>query len=653
MENEIFPSEPGNEAIAKLAKEYNDVILKHHQHNELKEQRKFTNKLIKLGEDKKYLPALIMGYLQLSSQESELMQHHQAIKYGLKALKFCKSGNNKKLFARAYSTLGACFGNADDIDKSLEYSLKSLEHQPENPNTLNNLGAIYNIKKEYRKALGYLEKAIAFYRKIGIKSEEAKSLRNIGETHYHAKDYSKAMIAFNKALQIGKDLRNNDIICTSYCCLAEIYYSKKDFEKLEKILLKALDIAEKDQLLNLTSACNLYLAKLYEEKNNIDQALSYQKAYSKTLELRAAKETKEKIDKLLLRAEIEKSEQQEKQQILQKSKQEIEKRYHYLQAAYTEVTSIGKFGIFSDKMQNVVKMAELLHPDRSVPVLIEGDTGTGKEIVARIIHHGKINDSSPFIVINCAAISPSLFESELFGYEAGAFTGAKEKGMIGKFELAQGGTIFLDEIGELPLDMQPKLLRALQQKEIFRIGGNKPIKLDVRVICATNRDLKLEMEEKRFRRDLYFRLNTGRIFIPSLRERQEEIAPLAQMFMLTFASLKKRKFQYIGKPALDILEHYSWPGNIRELENAMERVTLLYNEVELKPNHLNFLELSSEINSLNGENSYLINFPEEGVSFEQLKKDLIKYVVKMLNGNKTHAAKYLNISRTTIMNNTK
>ncbi|RUT79545.1 sigma-54-dependent transcriptional regulator [Ancylomarina longa] len=332
-------------------------------------------------------------------------------------------------------------------------------------------------------------------------------------------------------------------------------------------------------------------------------------------------------------------------------KSEEAERINYYETTIREITSVGKIGVFSDSMRSVVRMAEQFHGDRSVPVLIEGETGTGKEVVARLVHYGKDNSIlQPFISINCSAISPSLFESELFGYESGAFTGARKEGKVGKLELAQGGTLFLDEIGEMPLDMQPKLLRVLQQKEMYRVGGNKPIELDVRVIFATNRNLKQMVEEKSFRSDLYYRLNTGRIYIPSLRERKEAILSFSQIFLDQYAKKRGRKFRFISKEAKLLLQDYAWPGNIRELKNTIERATLLYNDLELKAEHIRFLQSDDE-NENTGDQPLIpgrIILPDEALHIEQLELEIVRKALKKFDNNKSRTAEYLGISRSAL-----
>lgn len=327
-------------------------------------------------------------------------------------------------------------------------------------------------------------------------------------------------------------------------------------------------------------------------------------------------------------------------------------RLFTLQSTLREVTKTGSIGIFSSAMKNIVNLCEKYHKERDVPVLIQGDTGTGKEIIARLLHHGKDNnDERPFVPVNCAAIAPHLFESELFGYAEGAFTGARKNGAVGKMELAQGGTLFLDEIGEMPKEFQPKILRALQEREIYRVGGDKLIKLDVRFVFATNRDLKQMVEQNEFRNDLYYRLNLGQINIPPLHERKEEIVPLAQMFLEKYAMKRIKAFRYIGEDAREILLNYQWPGNVRELQNTIERVVLLYNEEFLKAHHIAYL-LNSPATAREFTGTVIepgnISLPENRLPIEEIEREIVSKAMKKFQGNKTKVAEYLDISRSAL-----
>jgi len=207
-------------------------------------------------------------------------------------------------------------------------------------------------------------------------------------------------------------------------------------------------------------------------------------------------------------------------------------------------------------------------------VLVLGETGTGKELIARAIHNRSSRRERTFVKINCAAIPSGLLESEFFGHERGAFTGAIAQ-RIGRFEAANGGTLFLDEVGEIPLELQPKLLRVLQEREYVRVGGSRTIKIDVRLVAATNRDLVQMVDEHRFRDDLYYRLNIFPIYAPPLRERPEDIEPLVRHFVQHFAAQMRRRIEVIPTETLDALRGHAWPGNVRELENLIERAVIL------------------------------------------------------------------------------
>jgi len=328
----------------------------------------------------------------------------------------------------------------------------------------------------------------------------------------------------------------------------------------------------------------------------------------------------------------------------------IKERCKEIQMAYSQMVGHGRVGIFSEKMQEIKILTGKLHKDRAVPVLIEGETGTGKEVIAQLIHYGSGGVAGPFISINCTAIPPTLFETELFGYEEGAFTDARKKGAMGKFELAQGGTIFLDEIGDLPFDIQPKLLRILEERAFYRVGGVKKIQLDIRVICATNQDLTEKIKEGLFRQDLFYRLNVGRVFAPPLRERREEIVPLAQMFLEKLARDKKKRFSRISPESQEVLENHSWGGNVRELQNTMERVVLLYDDFEVKPQHLSFLGASPEKPPVKTEKLVLADFklPPGRFDIKEFETEIVQKALERFKGNKTQTAAYLGLTRSAL-----
>jgi two-component system response regulator AtoC len=279
-----------------------------------------------------------------------------------------------------------------------------------------------------------------------------------------------------------------------------------------------------------------------------------------------------------------------------------------------------------------------------VGVLLLGESGTGKEIVARTIHENSVRSRRPFIIVNCAALPPGLLESELFGHERGAFTGAINQ-KIGKFEAAEGGTVFLDEIGELPLALQPKLLRVLQEHTFERIGGTVSIHADVRIVAATNRSLEEDVEEKSFRADLFYRLNAFTIQLPPLRERRSDILPLAEYFLERYADRNHVIMPGLTEDAILCLQQYSYPGNVRELEHLMERASVQAGGRAITADQIQGHLLnttSSKDTQTKTEQMLSLPFHE---SVAQWEKYLIERALELSNGNKSDAARRLGIHR--------
>jgi DNA-binding NtrC family response regulator len=247
----------------------------------------------------------------------------------------------------------------------------------------------------------------------------------------------------------------------------------------------------------------------------------------------------------------------------------------------------------SEGFRRLIRDIEVVAPTDAA-VLIEGETGTGKELIARAVHERSARSKRPFIKVNCAAIPATLLESELFGHEKGAFTGAVAQ-KLGRFELAHQGTLFLDEIGEIPLELQPKFLRALQEQEFERLGGNRTTRVDVRIVAATNRDLKAMVDEKKFRADLYYRLHVFPLSVPPLRERREDIPLLTRYFVQKYARMIGREVETVPAPAIEALIRYDWPGNIRELQNVIERSVIVSKGPEL---HVTLPQLAPQSSGL-------------------------------------------------------
>lgn len=320
---------------------------------------------------------------------------------------------------------------------------------------------------------------------------------------------------------------------------------------------------------------------------------------------------------------------------LQKLKENVQKEY-----SFDNIVSADK------KMQEAFRMVSKVL-DNDITVLIQGESGTGKELIARAIHYNGKRKNAPFVVVNCASIPRELLESELFGHEKGSFTGAHQR-KIGKFELANGGTIFLDEIAEMEMTLQAKILRVIQQKEFERVGGNEIIKTDVRIISATNKDLKECVDNKLFREDLYYRLSTFPIHVPPLRERKGDIVVLIDHFIKQLNSKLGKNIKGVTKKALKLMYDYNWPGNVRELENTLERCMILtdsdYIDVDILPAYITSHTENISIDSkglLFDDNSPII-------PFEKLKQEAIRHALKVTNGNIVEAARKLKIGRATL-----
>ncbi|NHM28761.1 sigma 54-interacting transcriptional regulator [Desulfofundulus sp. TPOSR] len=336
-----------------------------------------------------------------------------------------------------------------------------------------------------------------------------------------------------------------------------------------------------------------------------------------------------------LKAEIEKA-----RQISDEYKKELEE----LKAG---IYRVDEMVFCSEPMKEILNLVKRLSKVDST-VLVLGETGVGKDVIAKTIHNLSTRKNGPFIKVNCGAIPDSLLESEIFGYEDGSFTGAKRGGKAGLFELAHGGTLFLDEIGELPLNLQVKLLQVIEEKQVLRVGGSNPKKVDVRIIAATNRDLSEMVDKGTFRRDLFYRLNVVTIMIPPLRERMEDLSFLVNYFLQMFN--KKYGFEKnFSSEAMECLLNYQWPGNIRELKNVIEKSVIVCEGDKINPEHLPAQIVQSKENVLNA-----LKIDTKGHSIplkraiQELEKKLIEHALKCY-GSTRKAARALNVDQSTIV----
>ena len=290
------------------------------------------------------------------------------------------------------------------------------------------------------------------------------------------------------------------------------------------------------------------------------------------------------------------------------------------------------------EMRAALRLATQVAPSDAT-VLILGESGTGKDLIARAIHEGSARRDGPFVKVDCTALPEGLLESELFGHEKGAFTDAAAE-KPGRFELAHGGTLFLDEVGELPQSLQAKLLRVLQERAFERVGGTRTISVDVRILAATNRDLAKALKGGQFREDLYYRLNVVPILVPPLRRRPEDILPLAAHFLQRFGARYGKVVPGLSPEAAALLRRYSWPGNVRELEHAIERAVILWERGVIRPE-----ELAVDLMAVASD-----GLPDqELMTLEELESEYIRRVLRRVRGHKSRAARILGINRKTLL----
>jgi transcriptional regulator with PAS, ATPase and Fis domain len=316
---------------------------------------------------------------------------------------------------------------------------------------------------------------------------------------------------------------------------------------------------------------------------------------------------------------------------------ELLKKTDELQKALYDKFKIDGFIGHSRAMREVTILIQKV-AENPVTVLVLGESGTGKELVAKAIHYNSRRSTKPFTAVNCSAIPETLLESELFGYEPGAFTGATTR-KIGLFEATNGGTIFLDEIGDLPALTQSKLLRVLQEREVRRLGGRESIKVDVRIITATNKDLEKEMVEGRFREDLFYRMKVVTIQLPPLRDRKEDISELARYFLERYNREFGKRIKRIDESAMKILKEYHWPGNIRQLESVMEKAVLMCDRDMIAA-----YDIADGLPAPKPNSIFYVDIPEEGLNFEDLEKEVLRKAMIKSNNIMAKAARLLGIN---------
>ncbi len=615
----------------------------------------------------------------------------EAIGYFEQAISF-KNQSNKKSIAKTLNNLGTVYTQIGDYKTALKYYFEALKLKEEFGNNDDiaaswvNIAIFYAHIGDYKEALKFNEKALKYYRKTDDKNQQADILHNNAIIYQKLKNYKKAEELLLEAIflkeksgnQLGLEnlfitLGNNykmlnkieeaknylkkayDLLINTtnknsiISCLMRLgdLYLSDDIKKSKEYYYKALDLSILSN--SKTLECEIYekLYDLYYRQKKYVLALENLKKYNDLKDEILDSETKSKLYKLKITYELEQKKKEneilraeneliklklETQKKLQKAKEKIQIQSNTIELISKELEKrieksfIGK----SKKIKEILQVAMKAAKYKDVNILITGESGTGKEIIARIIHYESPRKKFPFFAINSSAMPENLLESEFFGHTKGSFTGAI-KNKKGYFELANNGTLFLDEVADMPIHLQSKLLRAIEEKKIKRVGDNAELDVDVRIISATNKNIEKLIEENKFRIDFYHRINTIKIHIPPLRERKEDIEPLLIHFVDYFSKIFKKKDIYIEKGVIDHLSNYSFPGNVRELKNMVERAMILSKNSYLTPQDFPIKEAT---------NIQKDNMLTEQEQIEAIKQALIKH-----NFNQSLAAKELNISR--------
>ena len=563
--------------------------------------------------------------------------YEKALDYFLKSFNLRKRGENKLYLANTLNNIGAIYHHLakfEDSIKVLEQALElhtSINNKLGISNSLNNIGIAYDRMGKYHKALEYHLQNLKLREKSGEDNKISTTLSNIGNVYKNSGNFDEAKKYYQQSLnRFEKSMLDSDKVIL-FTNMGSVYLELQQYPEAFTFLDRSLTIAEKINSKDLIKAIYNLLSEYYYRIQDYQNSLKFQRKYSELQEEIHEKNTSKKILELQLNFEIE---QQEKEKEIAKLKS-IGNKYSLI-TKDLEQRIERKFIGESRSIKHIIEETLHVAKFKDTNVIITGESGTGKEIIARIIHHASSRKEYGFFPINCSAVPETLLESEFFGHKKGSFTGAinDKKGL---FELAQRGTLFLDEIADMPLSLQAKLLRVLEEKKVKKIGSEKEIFVEVRIIAATNRNLDELITKEQFRLDLYHRINTFIIEIPPLRERPEDIEPL----MKHYTQLYKNKFNMlnlrIDENLIEHLRRYHFPGNVRELKNLVERAIIICKN--------NILDESCFPILATEDKSYLT----DNLNIKQNEERLIKAALQKTNNNQTKAAKLLGISRHTLI----
>ncbi len=569
-------------------------------------------------------------YMRLSNYEKALENY-------LQSLHIKERFVNDEKIARSLNNIGNVyfrlekFGKAKDCFLQVLKIYRKAKNQPGIATTYNNLGTLFDQLKEYEQALQYHQKSWKIREKLGNKLEISVTLNNIGNVLKNQEKYLESLEHYHQALEIKREINDNLGMVIVLSNIGSSYLHLKEIRKAYSYLEEALQLAEMIDSKEMLSIIFGQLANYFDLIENFQKALFYQRKYTEVQKRIQHEKLSKRLAKLQLNFEIE---QKEKEKEIDHLKNIADK--YSLISKDLEANVKGTFIGESKKIKAILDFTINVAEYQDSNVLITGESGTGKEMIARIIHFASSRREFNFCPVNCSAIPETLLESEFFGHKKGTFTGAinDKKGL---FELAHHGTLFLDEIADMPLNLQSKLLRAIEEKKIKKIGWEKELSIDARIISASNQNIKELVDKKEFRLDLFHRLNTIVIEIPPLRDRPEDIEPLLKYFLENLTKKMKKPLPKIEQNVFSKLQNYHFPGNVRELKNLVERAVIIS-----KNNILNedcFPLSESEKNAVT-----ITNF-----NIKDNEKLLIEAALQKTDFNKSKAARLLGISRHTLL----
>ncbi|HPR18427.1 MAG TPA: sigma 54-interacting transcriptional regulator [Candidatus Cloacimonadota bacterium] len=568
-------AEKSDKAI--LQGRYSNVGFIYESRNDFENATKYYQLQLNFGLQTNADRAVFLAYSGFGRINLSKGKFASAINYFQEALKYFSELNSEDVMA-VYNNLGIAYGRMGNLEESLRYFNTYIndDTRARYPDMycsfLMNSSNCYTTLGKWDETEKYLFMALEFAEQIKNPEYMAVVLIDLGNLERTRQNWQKSISYFKKSKTIIMQTQNilHDILIDQGLGIA--YFNLNDISNAIKYLESSLAKSEKEER-NVGIGIGMrYLSQIYEQQNDLEKALYYHKK--------------------MHQYEMARIEEKEKSAALEKKKNSPipgnPKLSFYNSLISAELSDLIKspFVGNSAAMRKVVEMARIA-AKQDVSVLLTGESGTGKEIIARIIHYSSVRKDNPFIVVNSAAFTESLAESAFFGSEKGAFTGA-EKTRFGYIEAAKQGSLFLDEIGEMSLNLQAKLLRALEEHVISRLGSTKEIKVDFRLICATNKNLYELSDKQQFRFDLLNRLNTLEIYVPTLKERKEDIPLLLEYFLSFFSQQKEVEKPILSKAALDLLLEYDFPGNVRELKNILQRTVLFSNKAVIEPEDLMF-----------------------------------------------------------------